>query len=93
MAQILVTKPGTLTLGDRRKLRRAGVVTVEAEAPQDVRMLTPEGPPLGGDDLLYAAMRALAQTSDDSAARYAKRAFVEIIAKLLAEQRTERLAE
>ena len=65
MTQILVVKPGTLTANDRRKLRGAGVVTVEAEKPGDVRLIQTEGPALGGDDLMLAAMKAIAGGGSD----------------------------
>ena len=58
MTQVLVVKPGTLIAADKRKLRNAGVVAVEAEHPEDVRLLSTEGPPMTGDELLFAAVKA-----------------------------------
>lgn len=58
-AQILVTKPGVLTVKDRATLRRAGVVCVEADNPADVKLISAEGAELGATELLYAAMKGV----------------------------------
>lgn len=58
MTKVLVVKPQTLTVADKRKLRNAGVVAVEAERPDEVRLLQTEGPAMSGDELLFAAVRA-----------------------------------
>jgi hypothetical protein len=84
MTQILVTKPGTLTAGDRRKLRAAGVVTVEAEDPDEVRLISPEAPTMKGGDLAFAAINALSSSGN----AYDLRAqFVKVLSGLLADQR------
>lgn len=85
--QILVTKPKTLTVSDKKKLREAGIVCVEAEAPEEVRLLSAESPPLGGNDLLFAAMSAMAHTPNGNSARDTKIAFADIVAKLLEQAR------
>jgi hypothetical protein len=87
MTQILVTKPGTLTVADKKKLRAAGVVTVEAERPDDVRLIGTEGPPMAANDLAFAAVTALAKTNDGDFARNAKSRFVELCAKIMDDQR------
>jgi hypothetical protein len=86
VTQVLVTKPGTLDATDKRMLRKAGVVTVEAAKPEDVRLLSVEGPAMGGGDLLFAAMTALAR-NPEHAVRYAQDDFVKTIVKLMAEAR------
>ena len=60
MTQILVVKPKTLNAADKAALRKIDIVVVEARNPADVRMLQPEGPALNSNDLLYAAMQAIA---------------------------------
>ena len=59
-AQILVVKPKSLTAADKKLLRDAGVVCIEAADPSQVRLIQPEGRALSGDELFYAAMKALA---------------------------------
>jgi hypothetical protein len=59
-AQILVVKPQTLNKEDKALLRKSSVVCIEASDPSSVRLLSAEGPALGGDDLFYAAMQAIA---------------------------------
>lgn len=58
--QILVVKPKTLTAADKKLLRDAGVVCIESNDPASVRLLTPEGPALGCNDLFRCAMEAIA---------------------------------
>ncbi len=93
MTQILVVKPGTLTVGDKRKLRRADVVTVEAETPQDVRLIGAEGAPLDGNDLFFAAMSALVNPGGTGFASDARSAFAKALHSLLTDQRKAREAE
>ena len=61
MTQILVTKPGVLNLRDRSALRKAGVVVVEAEQPNEVKLISAEGEALGGGDMLLACLRAISR--------------------------------
>lgn len=58
--QILVVKPKTLTAADKKLLREAGVVCIEAADPTTVRLLSTEGPPMGCNDMFYAAIQAIA---------------------------------
>lgn len=85
MAQILITKPGTLTKADRAKLRSVDVVAVEADDPSSVKLITVEGQELGGSDMLYAALSAVALGNYDGP----KRVFVETIHKLLKAHRDD----
>lgn len=91
MTQILITKPGTLTAADKKKLRVAGVVTVEAESPQDVRLIGAEGPALDGNDLLFAAMMALNTSSTYS--RDARELFAKVVMTLISDARKARKSE
>ncbi|MES2295262.1 MAG: hypothetical protein V4527_18340 [Pseudomonadota bacterium] len=83
MTQILVVKPGTLSSNDKGKLRKAGVVTVEADDPQDVRLIGVEGAPLNGDDITLAALTAL-NRDRNSAVTYAQQDFVALLQKIVA---------
>lgn len=58
--QVLVIKPKALNAADRKSLRDAGIVCVEAADPSQVRLLTPEGPVLSSNDLFMAAITAIA---------------------------------
>lgn len=59
MPQILVTKPGVLSKNDKAKLRRAEIVAIEADRPEDVKLMAVSGAELGANDMLFAAMKAL----------------------------------
>lgn len=85
MTQVLVTKPGVLTAADKRMLRKAGVVPVEAESPEEVRLLQTEGPALGCDDLLFAAITAISRDRFSSNT-------TDMFAKLLAHHMEQRRA-
>ena len=89
MTQILVTKPGALSLGDRAKLRDDGIVVVETDNPADVKMLAPGGAEIGAGGLLYAAIQALS-TDRNHAVTHAHDRFV---AAILAEIAAEREAK
>ena len=78
-AQILVVKPRSLTAADKKLLREAGVVVVEAADPSSVRLLQPEGNVLPGDQLLYAAMKALSESGGSGA----KSTFTDTVARLV----------
>ena len=65
MADILVTKPNVLNRDDKARLRKAGIVHVTADNPDDVRFIHPGMPAMNGNDLLFSAISALASTSHD----------------------------
>lgn len=76
-AQVLVVKPKSLTAADKKLLREAGVVCIEAADPSEVRLLQPEGSVMSGDELFYAAIKAIAsdpcnRTSQDFAKTLAR---------------------
>jgi hypothetical protein len=81
MAQILVTKPGVLNAADKNILRQAGVVTVEAAKPSEVRLLETTGQALSGDDMFFAAMSGVIQSE------FSKKGFADAVHKLLASYR------
>lgn len=86
MAQILITKPGTLTKADKTKLRAVDVVVVEADDPAAVKLITVEGQELGGNDMLFAALSAIAGASNSSSVAYN---FAGLLRKLMSEHRAE----
>lgn len=89
MTQILVTKPGVLNQRDRSALRKAGVVCVEADRPEEVRLIQAEGPALSGDDMLVAVLTAI--NSKDLYAKDARASLPGIMLSLLeARQEGER---
>lgn len=87
MTQILVVKPGTLSSNDKGKLRKADIVTIEADRPEDVRLIGTEGPPMDGNDLLYAALSAMYRTPEGNYARSVKATFVDQIAQIMGASR------
>jgi hypothetical protein len=76
VSQILVTKPGVLNARDRAALRKAGVVTVEADNPNEVRLIQAEAPALSGDEMLHAAIACL---NGDGYRADARAAFVKVL--------------
>lgn len=73
-AQILVIKPKSLTVADKKILREAGVVCIEAADPSSVRLLGVEPQPMNSHDLFYAAMQAIAKDkyNGNTAEQFAK---------------------
>lgn len=86
MTQILVTKPGALTRADKQKLRAAGCIAVEAENPQDVRLISVEGPTLDANDMIFAALSAMANPSGNLASDV-RQTFPVVLLKLMKEVR------
>lgn len=84
-AQILVVKPKSLTVADKKILREAGVVCIEAADPSSVRLLGVEPQPMNSHDLFYAAMQAIAK--DKYSANTADQ-FARIVAAMTAASRS-----
>jgi len=51
-------KPGTLNAKDKTALRKAGVIVIEHEDPESLRLLKPCSK-IDGDELLLAALRGI----------------------------------
>ncbi|WP_414902495.1 hypothetical protein ACMT1E_04495 [Sphingomonas flavalba] len=83
MSQILVTKPGAITAADRKALRAVDIVAIEVDDPSDVRLLSPEGAELSGNDMAFAAIAAIVKVG------YGHREFVSNIFTILAEGREQ----
>jgi hypothetical protein len=62
---LLPVRTGTISAEDKAALRDAGVVVIEHEAPETLRLLTPTAE-LGTSDLLGAAMYALVDSGHAS---------------------------
>jgi hypothetical protein len=88
MAQILVTKPGAVSLGDRAALRSDGIIVVETDNPADVKMLGPDGAEIGAGGLLFAAIKAL-----NSDVNYVSEMRASFVGAVLAEMEAEREAK
>jgi hypothetical protein len=84
MAQILVVKPKSLTLADKKLLRAAGVVCIETADPANVRLIQPEGSALNGDELFYAAIQAISRGADATTRRH----FTDTLARLMEQHLT-----
>ena len=70
---VMIFPRGQLTAADRRELKRAGVVAVEADDPSLVVQAVPMAPmvPLaGGDDVGMAAYEALVDSNNATTAYY-----------------------
>jgi hypothetical protein len=88
-ATVLVTKPKALTPSDKGLLRKAGIICVESDDPSSVRFLSAESPPLGGNDLLYAAMAALSTVDSYSTGKHQREVFATQVALLVKATRPE----
>ena len=83
---LLPVKSGTISAEDKAALREAGVVVVEHEAPETLRLLMPMAE-VGASDLLGAAMFALVDSGDASTA--AQAAFTQHVGALIRAKRTK----
>lgn len=93
---IVAFPPGQLSPADRERLDEAGIITVEAEDPEAIRQIQLAAPLmttcLDGDDLLRAALSAIAGQKAESsagmitAAGRAAHEFVRMLAHSAAQQ-------
>ncbi len=67
---LLPVKPGSLSADDKAALRDAGVIVIEHENPQELRLLRPSADVDAGT-MFACAMEALCGPSSDSAVRSA----------------------
>lgn len=81
--QILVVKPKALSPSDKGLLRKAGIVVVEAAEPGEVRLLQAEAPPIDGNAMLLAAMKALNHTNSYSTGDKQREMFTKLMAQYL----------
>jgi hypothetical protein len=57
---IVVPRATKVSQADRDALREAGIIVMTVDDPSQVRMLSPEGPPLTSNQMLRAALVGLA---------------------------------
>lgn len=60
--QVVVFPRGQLNAEDRERLAKSGVLAVEADNPDAVRVLVPAAPMICADDLLLSALDGLADS-------------------------------
>jgi hypothetical protein len=87
MAQVLVTKPSSVSEADRALLHEAGIIVVETFDPSAIKLLDVSSAGIGGSGLLYAALKALQTTGT-----YASNAREDFAYHALAELERERAA-
>jgi hypothetical protein len=63
---LLPVRPGTLSAKDKKSLSDAGVIVIEHERPQELRLIKPHAE-LDSGDLFVAAMNALTSEAGPSA--------------------------
>lgn len=85
---LLPVKAGTISDQDKAALREVGVIVVEHEAPETLRLLTPTAE-LETSDLLGAAMWALTGSHASTAAQAA---FTLYVGRLIADKRKAKAA-
>lgn len=92
---LLPVKPGSLSAKDNTVLRRAGVIVIEHEAPETLRLLRPnaelDSSLRQAQTMLTCAVHALSAAPSDTSHSATKQraAFVEGLAKALAAQSKE----
>lgn len=59
MKQVIVYPRGQLSTKDRKALRDAGIIAIEADDPSKVVTVIPFSPISGADDLLMSAMAGI----------------------------------
>jgi len=57
-ACILPVKPGVVSKADRARLSRVGVVVIEVDEPESIRLIAPHAD-VSRSDMLMAAMKAM----------------------------------
>jgi hypothetical protein len=67
--QVIVFPRGQLSAKDKGRFDRAGILAVEADDPTKVVSVLPNVSPLRGDDMLLAALFAVAEAPDSASAR------------------------
>lgn len=85
---LFIAKPGTLSAADKKELRKAGIVVIEAADPADFRFIRAEAE-VSGSDMLFAAMEAL-QNADGI--QTARQMFTFNIAKLVKAQHAKKVS-
>lgn len=58
---LFIAKPGILSAADKKELRKAGIICIEAANPDDFRFIRAEAD-MSCTDMLLAAMRAMNST-------------------------------
>lgn len=86
MKNIVAVKPGSISKIDKEALSGAGVIVVEIENPEDLRLLVAE-PLLSADELLYAAMKGVMLSN------ISKGEFVDVIAETIFKNCSARIDE
>ena len=63
MKPILVVKPGQISQEDKKTLAKEGVVVIEMENPNELRVINPIDSIAEGDDIFTCAIDALSRSS------------------------------
>ena len=74
--QIIPCKPGTISAEDKVTLRDNGVIVIECESPETLRMISAEQV-VTGTRMLYAAMKGL-QRSDNAKQDFAHEIYKQV---------------
>jgi len=86
MKSIAAVKPGAISEQDKAAMSEAGIIVIEMENPDDIRLIVVE-PLMPPDDILYAAMSGL---MDDVAPR---KRFAEEMLVSIARSHKQKLAK
>lgn len=85
---VLVTKPGTVSAEERKRLSEWGIVLIETDNVQDVRFLIP-GMEIDSAGMLGAALRVLATNEEMKYAKKMQQEFISILLKLFEPKNTQ----
>ncbi len=83
---MLFVKPNAISVEDKATLKEAGVIVIEVERPNDVKLVRAHSE-LSGGELLQAAARAISETPDGSFANEVRKKFANAVcAAIVAQQ-------
>lgn len=68
MAHVLAVKPGKVNPAQKKILQEAGVILIEMDDPNDLRIVRAEVPEIDGSELSWAAIAAIDQVASVNAA-------------------------
>lgn len=79
---ILPVRPQTISAKDKAALRKAGVIVIEHENPEELRLLRPSSD-VSSSDMLRCALEALADGSSTRYVRDAREQFVILLSAVV----------
>lgn len=79
---LLPVKPGSISAADKGKLSKAGIVVIEHEHPETLRLIRASLPDVDACDMLKCALKALS-SSDGMSAKDQRAMFTTLLSAVL----------